>query len=762
MLREYGGGSFRVSDRLISMSRQFESDPNRSKITATTFTVAVFLNAALLFSVQPMFSKMALPLLGGTPAVWNTCMLFFQAALLGGYLYAHLTTSKLSIRRHVPVHVALLAVSGLVLPIGIAANAKPPADGSPILWLVGLLTVSLGAPFLMLSTGAPLLQRWFSQTNHRDAASPYFLYAASNLGSMVALLAYPTLLERTMSLTTQTRIWTVGYVVLVAMIAACGLIVRNAAPRRAASNTAAAGPNEEPSEPITTARRLRWIALSAVPSSMLLGVTTYLSTDVAAIPLLWILPLALYLLTFVAAFSSRVWFRPALVLGLQAVFLVWLAMTMSLGLSGLVAVMAPAHLGLLFLTGLACHGALSQDRPPPRQLTEFYLWISLGGMFGGLFNALIAPHVFSTVAEYPIAIAAAALMRPSRTSGGAVARVLDVLLPIALAIGVFVLLRGGLPVPGWSMRTSIAVFSIAAIACLTFYRRPLRFALGLAAIFGGSALGLARTEQVVYRARSFFGVNKVVRKPPVFALFHGTTMHGAQSTVRSERLEPLTYYHRNSPIGVVFERLMQATPVRRVGVVGLGVGSLACYGRSGEPWTYFEIDPLVERIARDERYFTFLRDCPPKPRVVIGDGRLSLLAEPDSSFDLLVIDAFGSDAIPVHLLTREATALYLRKLRPDGIVAFHISNRYLDLEPVVASTAKSLGAASMLGLDGIISSRQAEQYKTLSRWVMVSHGAGRLAPLTELPGWGEPTVRADAVWTDDFSNALGVFRWQRQ
>jgi hypothetical protein len=740
---------------------RIESDPNYGKGAAAVFTAAVFLNAALLFSVQPMFSKMALPLLGGTPAVWNTCMLFFQAALLGGYLYAHLTTSKLSVRRHVPVHLALLALSGLILPIGVAANAKPPANGSPVLWLVGLLTVSLGAPFLMLSTGAPLLQRWFSQTNHRDAANPYFLYAASNLGSMIALLAYPALLERTMSLTTQNRIWTVGYVVLVVLIAGCGFIVRNAA-RQTAVGAGVTTPNEVPDDPLTLRRRLRWLALSAVPSSMLLGVTTYLSTDVAAIPLLWILPLALYLLTFVAAFSSREWFRPALVLGLQAVFLVWLAMTMSLGLSGLVAVMAPAHLGLLFLTGLACHGALSQDRPPPRQLTEFYLWISLGGMLGGLFNALIAPHIFSTVAEYPIAIAAAALLRPPPKSGRLTSRLLDVMLPLALAVSVYMLLRGGLPVPGWSMRTSITAFAIVALVCLAFYRRPLRFALGLAAIFGGSALGLARTEDVVYRARSFFGVNKIVRKPPVFALFHGTTLHGAQSTIRSERLEPLTYYHRNSPIGVVFERLMQSMPVRRVGVVGLGVGSLACYGRPGEPWTYFEIDPLVERIARDGRYFTFLRDCPPKPRVVIGDGRLSLVAEPDSSFDLLVIDAFGSDAIPVHLLTREATALYLRKLRPDGIVAFHISNRYLDLEPVVATTAKSLGAASLIGVDGIIARGQRDQFKSLSKWVMVTHSATRLAPLLEAPGWGEPITRSDAVWTDDFSNVLGVFRWQRQ
>src|SRR5688572_24773127 len=347
----------------------------RPRLVAAVFTAAIFLNAALLFAVQPMFSKMVLPSLGGTPAVWNTCMVFFQTALLGGYLYSHVASNRLPLRRHTVIHVGLLALSALALPIGVASGFGAPPNDAPIAWLVGPLTVSLGAPFFLLSTGAPLLQRWFSRTGHPDAANPYFLYAASNLGSMVALLAYPLLLERTLPLAAQSRAWTVAYVGLVALIAVCAFIARRgatadpAATPNGASATADTPADSAGDATITLARRLRWIALAFVPSSMLLGVTTYLSTDVAAIPMLWIVPLALYLLTFVLAFSGHVWFRPPLLLGLQAVFLVWLAMTMSVGLSGLVQVMAPAHLSALFLSGMICHGALSKDRPPVSGLT---------------------------------------------------------------------------------------------------------------------------------------------------------------------------------------------------------------------------------------------------------------------------------------------------------------------------------------------------------------------------------------------------------
>jgi hypothetical protein len=733
----------------------------RPRLVATLFTAAVFLNAALLFAVQPMFSKMVLPSLGGSPAVWNTCMLFFQTALLAGYLYSHVATNRVPVRVHAPAHVVLLALSALALPIGIASGLGAPPEGAPIIWLVGLLTVSLGAPFLMLSTGAPLLQRWFSRTGHPDAANPYFLYAASNLGSMVSLLAYPLLLEPKLPLAAQSMAWTVAYVILIAMIGACAVIARRG--NESVEPAAPAPAGAEPNGAVTAGRRLRWIALAFVPSSMLLGVTTYLSTDVAAIPMLWIAPLALYLLTFVLAFSGHVWFRPPLLLALQAVFLVWLTMTMAIDLSGLVAVMAPAHLAGLFLSGMICHTALSNDRPPVNRLTEFYLWISVGGMLGGLFNALIAPHLFDSVAEYPIAIVLAAAMRPlTSKSVRKQSRVLDFLLPSALGVAVVMLLRNGFPVPGMSVRASLAAFAACALACLAFQRRPIRFALGIAVIFLGAATGLARNEQLLYRTRSFFGVHKVVRLEHVRALQHSSTIHGAQSSRTEELLEPLTYYHRRSPIAQVFDTLMLDVPLRRVGIIGLGSGSLACYGRKGESWTFFEIDPAVEAIARTPEYFTFLRDCPPATRVVIGDGRLTLNQQADSTFDLVVIDAFGSDAIPAHLLTREALALYTRKLRPNGVVAFHISNRYLDLEPVVAEIARSLGATALTGSDSYLSNEARGPYRSLSKWVVVSASPATVAPLAKLEGWSQARGRPGMLWTDDFSNVLGVFRWQRQ
>ena len=741
--------------------------PTRPRLVASLFTTAVFLNAALLFAVQPMFSKMVLPSLGGTPAVWNTCMMFFQTALLAGYLYSHVATNRLPVRVHAPVHIALLALSTVALPIGIASGFGSPPNDAPILWLVGLLAVSLGAPFFLLSTGAPLLQRWFSRTGHPDAHNPYFLYAASNLGSMVSLLAYPLLLEPKLALDDQSMAWTVAYVALIVLIGACAVIARRAdtGAEVVTSGNALPEPNGSAvrDEPVTVGRRLRWIALAFVPSSMLLGVTTYLSTDVAAIPMLWIAPLALYLLTFVLAFSGHVWFRPPLLMALQAVFLVWLAMTMAIDLSGLVAVMAPAHLAGLFLTGMICHGALSSDRPPVSRLTEFYLWISVGGMLGGVFNALVAPHLFDSVAEYPIAIVLAAAMRPLVTrQERASSRLLDLLLPAGLGVGVILLLKDGFPVPGLTVRTSLAAFAACAIVCLAFQRRPIRFALGLAMMFLGAGIGIARSEQLVYRTRSFFGVHKVVRLEHVLAIQHGGTVHGAQSADSAERLEPLTYYHRRSPIGQVFETLMLDVPSRRVGIVGLGSGSLACYGRKGEAWTFFEIDPAVETIARTPEYFTFLRDCAPAAQVVIGDGRLSLATERDSTFDLIVIDAFGSDAIPVHLLTREALALYLAKLRPSGTVAFHISNRYLDLEPVVAETAGSLGATALTGSDAYLSNEERGPYRSLSKWVLVSRSPEVVGPMAGLRGWSTPRRAEGTLWTDDFSNVLGVFRWQRQ
>ena len=744
--------------------------------------MTLFVNAALLFAVQPMFSKMVLPMLGGTPAVWNTCMLFFQSALLGGYLYAHVTSRWLDVRKQSILQIALFALTFLTLPVAVASGWRPTGSEMPVWWLAGLLAVSLGAPFFMLSTGAPLLQRWFSETGHPSAANPYFLYAASNLGSMVALLAYPVLIEPTLRLEQQSHLWTAGYVVLAALIATCAFVVRRRLLRtsagsggvmaRAVSADAIATdldalgalpvtPPSAAAEQLTVWRRTRWVLLSFVPSSMLLAVTTYLSTDVAAIPLLWIVPLAIYLLTFVIVFARKVViFRHAFAVWLQPPFLLILSVAIALLMQRSVTALAPTHLAAFFLTALVCHGELAKDRPSVTHLTEFYLWLSVGGVLGGIFNVIVAPHVFDSVVEYPIAIVLAAALRPTLATRGRFARVGDVVLPAALCATIVILMRLGFPPQSWGGKAPVWAFGGYAIVVLCFQRHPIRFALGIAAIFIGAALGRGADQTLLFKGRSFFGVYRVMVYPKTRALQNGTTTHGGQSIYPELATEPLTYYHRDGPLGQSFRWLMQKNPNRRVAIVGLGTGTIACYGRSNESWTFYEIDPLIERIALNPKYFTYLRDCPPAKRIVLGDARLSMQQAPDSSYDFIILDAFSSDAIPVHLMTREAVQLYLRKLAPGGSIAFHISNRYLNLEPVLVEIARDARLAGIVGADTLVTPAQRAEFKMDSRWVVLSRKATDHAQLAVQPGWHVlPPASPVALWTDDFSNVLSVFSW---
>ena len=755
----------------------------RSAAVVVLFSMTLFVNAALLFAVQPMFSKMVLPMLGGTPAVWNTCMLFFQAALLCGYLYAHVTSRWLDVRNQSILQIALFGLTFLTLPVAVASGWRPTGSEMPVWWLAGLLVVSLGAPFFMLSTGAPLLQRWFSETGHPSAENPYFLYAASNLGSMVALLAYPVLIEPTLRLEQQSHLWTAGYVVLAALIATCAFVVRSrlvrgsltasgTTRRTVAADAIAADIDSLSALPIVSAsadaerltvwRRVRWVLLSFVPSSMLLAVTTYLSTDVASIPLLWIVPLAIYLFTFVIVFARRVViFRHAFAVWLQPPFLLILGVAIALMMQRSVTALAPTHLAAFFLTALVCHGELAEDRPSVAHLTEFYLWLSVGGVLGGVFNVIVAPQVFDSVVEYPIAIVLAAALRPTLAKRGPLARELDVILPAALGVAIVFLMRAGFPPASWGDRAPVWIFGVYAIAVLCFQRHPIRFALGIAAIFIGAALGRGTDQTLLFKGRSFFGVYRVTKLPKHRALQNGTTTHGGQSIYPEFATEPLTYYHRDGPLGQSFASLMRKNPDRRVAIVGLGTGTIACYGRSNETWTFYEIDPLIERIAFNPKYFTYLRDCPPAKRIVLGDARLSMQQAPDSSYDFIILDAFSSDAIPVHLMTREALQLYLRNLAPGGSIAFHISNRYLNLEPVLVELARDAKIAGIVGADTSITASQRASYKMDSRWVVLSRKATDHAELAVKPGWHVlPPKSTVGLWTDDFSNVLSVFRWR--
>jgi hypothetical protein len=572
------------------------------------YAATLFLSALLVFSVQPMFAKMVLPRLGGSSGVWNTAMVFFQAALLAGYAYAHAAARLLAPRRQVLLHGAVLLVAFVALPVGMAAGWTAPGTHDPILWLLGLMAVSVGLPFFAIAATAPLMQRWFAYSDHSAAADPYFLYGASNLGSLLALLGYPVVMEPLLKLEGQSWVWTSGYALLLVMIAACGLplwrhrgrAIADALPRHETRRTG----------PVAWSRRLHWLLLAFAPSSLLLGVTAHITADVAAAPLLWVIPLALYLLTFVFVFARRPILKHAWMVRIQPMLLVPFAIVLSFDISVWWFTLA-LHLTVFFVTTMVCHGELAKRRPEASHLTEFYLWMSLGGVMGGIVVAIVAPTLFDSVYEYPLALILACMLRPMLdTGGGRFAKWVDFALPVALFIAIAVptmAIENGLP---WANPLA-AYFTYIAVGIFAFgsQNRPLRFGLGIAAI----ALALSAihgSAESLARERSFYGIYKVSSKEAgqFTVLRHGTTLHGAQHTDPALRREPLTYFSREGPLGQMFAALEGTDRLWRVGAVGLGAGTAACYRQPGQTWTFYEIDPVVERLARDTRYFHYLSD----------------------------------------------------------------------------------------------------------------------------------------------------------
>ena len=721
----------------------------RSRASAWTltacFSATLFTSAALLFTVEPMFAKMVLPRLGGSPAVWNTCVVFFQAAMLAGYAYAHVTSRRLTPWQQAAVHVLLIILAAFALPVAIPADWAPPVDGTPIPALLALLSVTIGAPFFIVSATAPLLQKWFSQTDHPSARDPYFLYAASNLGSIAALLAYPFLVEPLWPLSIQSSGWTASYVLFAALtvISVLAIPSRTGASQRSLSDASG--------EPISWARRGRWLALAFVPSSLMLGVTTFLSTDVAAMPLLWTIPLALYLVTFVIAFASRP-LVPARATSRAALVLVLSMMALTLG--GIVQpawLIMPIHLAGFFAAALLLHGELSRDRPPTRHLTEFYLWISIGGLLGGAFNTLLAPVLFSSVLEYPLVLAVALGFRlsPAGSSGRNVT-LQDLGLAAALAITttiVVVTLKNG-AIGALAGSVALGVIAMLIAVC---EKRPFRLAAGLIVAVLVSA-GLAPSGgEVLHAERTFYGVLRVTfdHGTSRHRLLHGSTLHGEQALDPVDRREPLTYYHPTGPIGQALAQMSKG--FERVGVIGLGAGSLAAYAMPGQKWTFFEIDPAVARIAANPEWFTYLSNCGSTCNVVLGDARLSLAAVA-ATYDMIVLDAFSSDAIPAHLLTREALSLYLSRLSPEGIIAFHVSNRHLDLRPVVGALSAEKRLVARVQTHRPETGSEAKP----SIWIIAARTADALGPLAGDPRWQELTMRSKRVWSDDYSDILSV------
>jgi hypothetical protein len=756
------------------------------------FALTLFLSAALLFWVQPMFARLVLPLLGGTPAVWNTCVLFFQAALLAGYGYSHLTPAALGVRRQTLLQLVLMLLPLAFLPIGVpeALGARPDYF-HPSLWLLLILLLGVGLPFFAVSTSAPLLQRWFAATGHPAARDPYFLYAASNLGSMIGLLSYPFILEPLLPLDDQTGLWMYLYWGLAGLVAVCAVIVLKSEIRNPKSEIR--NPKQAGSDfgfrisdfGFPAGSRLLWILLAFVPSSLMLSVTTYLTTDVAPIPLLWVIPLALYLLTFILAFAPRPLAPLAALhrtMPLVVIVVVLILISEAAGMEGPIWLMLAIHSLALFWIALWCHGTLARLRPDPRHLTEFYFWLSLGGVLGGLFNALIAPLVFSRITEYPLVLVVACLLRAANREQGTgnreqqkahsavpcslfpVPSLADLLFPLAVGVltVLLVLLARSTGIQAGPLGVAV-VFAAPAVICYTFQAWPLRFGLAVGVLLLASTLypGIYG-YQVEYRQRNFFGVHKVVLFEDAYGhkyrrLIHGTTVHGQQSLEPWRRGKALVYFHESGPIGQVFRFLKETgQPPRNVGIVGLGAGSLAAYAQPGQHWTFYEIDPEVIYLARDSGYFTFLKDCRAgMPAIIEGDARLRL-AQSEDRYDLLIIDAFSSDALPVHLFTREALEeVYLKRLRPKGLIAFHISSRYLDLAPVLGRLADQSGLPCRIQRD-LMDDPQTGKFA--SDWVIMAHPAGPVAKLRSAmwePLHGGPDA---PLWTDDHTNILPLLK----
>jgi len=729
------------------------------------YTLAIFVGALLLFLVQPMMGRMLLPLLGGAPAVWNTAMLFYQAMLLAGYAYAHFSTRWLGVRRQVLLHIVVLILATVALPIGIPKDWLPPTDHNPVWWVLILLTVAAGLPFFAVSATSPLLQRWFSAGKHRHSNDPYFLYAASNLGSLLALVAYPALIEPRLQLGQQSRYWALGYVLLVALIVSCGLWLR----RMIGKNSPASEVLTEVAlDPLSARRRWRWILLAFVPCSLMLSVTTYITTEVAPIPLLWVIPLGIYLLTFILVFAKRqlvshTWMVRALPVAVL-LLVILLTRTLTAEPSQLLGWSIALNYVGLFIVAMVCHGELAKDRPATPHLTEFYLWISVGGVLGGMFNALLSPLIFPTVIEYPITLLLACLLLPGRTVQPAGRRAIawDVAWPMLLGLFTAGLIRFVARGP-LSLPALVLVFGLPSVLCLSFMRRPLRFTLGVLALLLAITLTLRPGIRTPLVARSFFGVHRVDLFPGnehIHIFRHGTTMHGMQSLEPRQRRIPLLYFTRSGPLGQTMA-MLPAELKQQVAVLGLGAGTLACYAEAGQRWTFYEIDPLVERVARDPQYFTYLQDCPAELSVILGDGRLSLQHATDGEFGVIILDAYSSDTPPLHLLTREALALYMRKLRPDGVLLFNITNRHLDLEPVLANLARDAGLLALCNHDSAPIEEFYRSGKMPSSWIVMSRQSQRLTPLAQDSHWQPArTQQGVGTWTDDYTSLFRVFYWK--
>jgi hypothetical protein len=740
------------------------------RLFVPVYSVTLLLSSFLLFLIQPLFGKMILPLLGGSPAIWNTAMVFFQAMLLAGYAYAHLLT-RLPMKTQAVLHLILLLVCSVVLPIAVPEGWEPPVTNDPTWWQLMMMTVAVGGPFFVLAASAPMLQHWFSRTGHPDSENPYFLYAASNFGSMSALIAYPFLIEPLMTLHHQSLMWSLGYGALMFMIVMTAWISRHTAGAARHSQPEAAPANDNS---ITPMRIVQWLLLAFVPSSLMLGITSYMTTDLASVPLLWIVPLALYVSTFIIAFARVSPVRLNTVLLMQGFLF---CLTIALFSSGLVVnkiFLILLHLTLFFTTALFCHMQLAILRPEARHLTVFYLIMSTGGVLGGIFNALIAPQIFIVPYEYAIVLGLAAFLRYQTD-------------PRKSWIQLRHTLKTWIKTPSLNTFISSGLFPVMliAIAVVLLYTRALPLQIGGAAAIFMYLLLLSRhrwifaltaatilmlhpgfvwkfqDSETIAIERNFFGVLRVARshEDQIMYFIHGTTLHGSQPLPEEYRLTPISYYYKTSGAGDLFSVLDSRPEPQHIAVLGLGIGSIICYSRPDRHFTFFEIDPDVVKIAENRDYFTYLSDCGSPYDVVLGDARLKMAKQPDNEYDMIFLDTFSSDNIPIHIITREAISLYIKKLKPNGLIFINISNRYLDLEPVVAAITDDLGLYALFKrpAPGYIPGTNIRY--TGAYYALVAPDWKTLEPFEKFDKWFAIKDPKAKPWSDDYSNLVSAIQY---
>lgn len=744
------------------------SEIRRDNFPIFLFALTLFSSASLMFVLQPMFGKALLPLLGGSASVWNTCMVFYQSILFIGYLYAHLLSTRFGYRKQLLIHVSLLIVSLYFLPVSIPEGSRPPTSDNPSIWLLTTLFTSIGLPFFILSTNSPLLQKWFSRIGHQTSSDPYYLSIASNTGSLIALLSYPFLLEPAIGITQQQQLWSAGFLGLIGLISLCMLILKQ---QHFQPNS---NDNKESRTSLVDKPELKlqfqWLLLAFVPSSLLLGTTNFISIDIATVPLLWVIPLALYLFSFILVFSGYgaaihkkiLLIQPWLV----APFLIYYFSNQKLASFS---VELFIHLLVFFLSIMVCHGELAKKRPSTNYLTQYYLIMSFGGMLGGIFNSFIAPFIFSSIYEYPLMIVCALLLNPINGISIYLKENLTKIIFSTYFITFAVILSISVNQSDNAFLISFVLITLMGAAYFLFKKSSLYFPL-----FGLLVLSCAAPEkhqhgdQLMHQSRNFYGVLSVKEikdlnvgstTETIHEIYSGTTRHGLQLVGNLNRqCTPNGYYSPQGPLGSIFSNYSHLNSHWRVGVVGLGAGEMAGYAKASQNWTFFELDPAVVQIATNPNYFTYLTDCIGDYEVKIGDARITLEKQPQP-FDLLVIDAFTSDSIPTHLLTKEALELYFSKLENNGLLVFHISNRYLALKKVLADHAAKLGLTLLLQE---FRPEQNIPFVYRSDWAILARNEADLNPLlsdNSQKDWQKTPYDPDSrSWTDDFTSIMSVWK----